>query len=279
MDTLKRMSNYSFIFILGVVVVLPILYIGLHSLKGEVLITQLYTQDQPSIWYRIIVKPFYINLDQYYKVFFRTPKFLYMFWNSLSIVLPIVIGQVAIGALAAYGFAKMKFPGSEKLFFFYIVMMLMPFQVTMVPNFIMLSKMKLLGSNLSLILPGVFNTFSVFFLKQFMEQIDNTFIEEGKLLGASELQILRYVIFPMCKPIITAVIVFIFVEYWSMVEQPVVFIMDTTKYPLSVYLGSITGSKIGIGFACSILYMILPIFLVLYTQNDLSDGLKITSLK
>lgn len=259
---------------------LPILYIALHSLKGEALIISLYSQEVPrSIWHKVLIKPFYINLDQYYEVFFRTPKLLYMFWNSVLVTVPVVIGQISLAFLAAYGFSKLKFPGSEMLFFVYIVIMLMPFQVTMVPNYIMLNKLKLLDTKWALILPGIFNTFSVFFLKQFMEGIDKCFLEEARLLGASELQIVKYVMLPMSKPIIMSVIVFIFIDYWSMAEQPMIFLKNQDNYPLSAYLGTINSSKIGIGFASSILYMFLPINLAVYAQEDLSEGFKITNLK
>ena len=260
-------------------VLLPVIYLVLHSLKGQEVINTIYCNADTDIWKRVWLKPFYINLDQYYEVFFRTPKFLYMFWNSLFTVVPIVIGQITIAFFAAYGFSKLKFPGSETLFFVYIIIMLMPFQVTLVPNYIMLSKLKLLDTKWALILPGVFNTFSVFFLKQFIEGIDESFLEEARLLGASELQALIHIIFPLCKPIIVSVIMFVFIDYWSMVEQPVIFIKTAEKYPLSVYLGTITEAKMGIGFASSIFYMVLPLGLAVYAQSDLSEGLRITNLK
>ena len=271
----------SWIFILGVIVIalLPILYMVSHSLKGVALIEGLYAKEPDILWQKIMIKPFYISLDQYYQVFFRTPKFLYMFWNSLFIVLPIVVGQLIVAFLAAYGFSKLKFPGSDLLFFIYIVIMLMPFQVTIVPNYIMLSKLGILNTRRALIWPGIFNTFSVFFLKQFMEGIDKSFLEEARIVGAREVQVLRHIIFPMCKPIIISVVVFVFIDYWSMVEQPIIFLKTESIFPLSVYLSSITASKIGIGFACSVLYMVVPIFLALYAQNDLVEGFSITSLK
>ena len=261
-------------------VLLPILYIVFHSLKGESLIISLYSGKVPyTIWQKIVIKPFYVNLDQYYEMLFRTPRLLYMFWNSIMITVPVVIGQIGLAFLAAYGFSKLKFPGSETLFFIYIVIMLMPFQVTMVPNYIMLNKLSLIDTKWALILPGVFNTFSVFFLKQFMEGIDKCLLEEARLLGASEWQILKYVMLPMSKPMIMSVIVFVFIDYWSMVEQPVIFLKNETHYPLSAYLGIINDNKISIGFAGSVLYMILPINLAIYTKEDLAEGFKITNLK
>lgn len=275
----RKVIEFLLISLLIAMILFPMIYMIGHSLKGKELITLLYGSVPSSIWHKIIIKPFYINLDQYYDVFFRTPRLLYMFWNSVWIVMPVILGQVTVAFFAAYGFSKMKFPGSKTLFFIYIVLMLMPFQVTLVPNYIMLNKLELLDTKLAIILPGIFSTFSVFFLKQFIEGIDNSFLEEGRLLGANEVQILRYIILPMCKPIMMSVIVFVFIDYWSMVEQPIIFLKTPEKYPLSVYLGTITSNKIEIGFASSVFYMILPVCLALYAQNDLSDGLRITNLK
>ena len=279
---MKRSIKFLAYLCIGVLVFLiitPMLYIIIHSLKGEELIQFVYSTALDNLWEKIFIEPFYVNLSQYYKIFFRTPQFLYLFWNSVIITFPIVFFQTILAIVAAYGFSKVKFPGSETLFFLYIIIMLMPVQVTLVPNYIMLNNLKLLDHYAALILPGAFGTFGTFFLKQFMEGIDKSFIEEAKLLGASDFKIIVYVIIPMCKPIIVSVITLLWIDYWSMIEQPLVFISTKEKYPLSIYLSTIADKNIGIGFACSTLYMILPMFLILYAQNDLTDELKLSSLK
>ena len=273
-------KGIQMILVLGILLVMlfPIFYIVSHSLKPEKLMTLLYTKEGNALE-KLWIYPFSIHLEQYYRILFRSPYYLYLFWNTILIVGAIVVGQISIAILAAYGFSKHKFKGSEMLFFIYIIMMLMPFQVTLVPSFIVLKKLALLDQIGSLILPGIFSSFGVFFLKQFMEGIDEAFLEEGRLMGAGELRILISLIIPMCKPIIVSAMILIFIDYWSMVEQPVIFISTPEKMPLSVYLSSLSKDNIHIGFACSVLYMILPILCVLYGQEDLSDGLKITSLK
>lgn len=276
---MKKIVSMTLIIVFILTVLFPFFYLISHSLKGEVYMMSIYCNDNYSLWQRIWIKPFYFDLYQYYEVFFRTPKFLYMFWNSIVLVVIIVIGQVIISFFAGYGFSKLKFPGSDALFLGYIIIMLMPFQVTVVPNYITLSRLQLLDTRGSLILPGIFNTFGVFFLKQFMEGIDKDFIEEARIQGATEGQVLWHIIIPMCKPIITAVVVFIFIDYWSMVEQPIVFIKTTSKYPLSVFLNVINDQKKDISFTASALYMFLPVVLAIYAQGDLVEGFKITNLK
>lgn len=256
----------------------PVFYIVSHSLKPEALIRYLYTHDVKALD-KVWIHPFSVNLEQYYRILFRSPYYLNLFWNTVKTVTGIVGGQLVIAVLAAYGFSKHKFKGSEILFFTYIVMMLMPFQVTMVPSYIVIKRLNLLDHLGSLIFPGVFSSFGVFFLKQFMESIDDTFLEEARLAGAGELRILMSIMVPMCKPIIVSAMILIFVDYWNMVEQPIIFISTPEKMPLSIYLSNLAKENIHIGFACSVLYMILPILFVLYGQDDLTDGFKITSLK
>lgn len=278
MKVIKRLIVSCSSILLVIIMLYPIVYIFLHSLKGEKIIIWLYTHDA-TLWERIFPKLFYINLDQYYRILFRTPQYLYYFWNSVRVVIPIVVGQLFFAIPAAYGFSKLKFRGSEILFFLYIIVMLMPFQVTLVPNYIMLSKLNLLDSYSSLIIPGVFGSFATFFLKQFIEGIDESFIEEGRILGANDFEILWHIIIPLCRPIIMCTIVLIYVDNWAMVEQPLIFIKTMEKMPLSVYLASLAEENINIGFACSVIYMILPLLGVCYIEDDLSDGLKITNLK
>ena len=120
-----------------------------------------------------------------------------MFWNSLKIVLPLVIGQVAVGSMAAYVFAKLKFPHREKIFFLYIITMLMPFQVTLVPNYLVMDYLGLLDNPLSLILPGIFSAFGVFLLRQFMTYIPDSCIDAARIDGAGLVRIFFYIVLPM----------------------------------------------------------------------------------
>ncbi len=275
---MKQMIGNLIMGMMLVVMLFPIMYTLSHSLKAEHIITSLYTNDSKALK-KLWIDPFSVNLEQYYRLLFRSPYYLNLFWNTVKMVGSIVVGQLVIAILAAYGFSKHKFKGSETLFFLYVIMMLMPFQVTLVPNYIVLKQLNLLDHMGSLILPGIFSSFGVFFLKQFMENIDEAFLEEGRLLGAGELRLLMSVVIPMCKPIIVSAGILIFIDYWNMVEQPIIFMSSLEKMPLSVYLANLAENNIHIGFACSVLYMILPILCVLYGQDDLSDGLKITSLK
>lgn len=223
--------------------------------------------------------PEVVVLEQYYNVLIKKSQFLFMFWNSVMIALPIVVGQTIISSLAAYAFAKFKFKGREQLFFVYLTVMLMPFQVTLVPNYLVADKLGLINNYLSIILPGVFNTFGVFLLKQYMEQIPDSYIEAAKMDGASHFEIFFKIILPMCKNGIAAMFILVFIDNWNMVEQPLIFLQDALKQPLSVYLSKIIGGERGLAFAASTLYMLPMLLIFLYGENYLIEGIQRSGIK
>lgn len=122
----------------------------------------------------------------------------------------------------------------------------MPFQVTLVPNYIMAEKLGLLNSPNAIILPGIFAAFGVFMLRQFMLPIPYSYIEAAKLDGAGHLRIFSTIIVPMIKPGMAALVILLFVDYWNMVEQPLIFLDDPYKQPLSVYLSRINEGEQGL---------------------------------
>lgn len=279
MKKIRNGMTFGVLVLIVFITLFPVYYTVSHSLKGERLITTTYQDREKTALDKAFIKPFFIDVAQYEAVLFKTPEFIKLFWNSVKIVVPIVVLQLILGVIAAYGFSKLKFKGSQILFFAYIIVMLMPFQVTVVPNYMILNGFKLLDTLRALILPGVFGTFGTFFLKQYMEGIEESLLEQARIEGANEVQILVTMIAPICKPVIASTAVLLFVDYWNMVEQPMIFLSSQTKFPLSLYLSQITQSNLGIGFACSVVYMILPLLIVIYTQNDLIEGMSINNLK
>lgn len=220
-----------------------------------------------------------VTMRQYYTILILNPQYLYMFWNSIKIVIPIVCGQIIVSCMAAYGFSLLRFKWSEYLFFVYIVIMLMPFQVTLVPNYIVAAKLGLIGSYLSIILPGVFSTFGVFLLGQYMTSIPSEYIEAAKMDGASYLEIFINVIIPMSKTGIAALAILTFIDNWNMVEQPLIFIKDVIEQPLSIYLATVNQNEPGIAFAASVFYMMPMLLSFLYWQDYLVEGIEISGIK
>ena len=124
--------------------------------------------------------------------------------------------------------------------------MIMPYQVTLVPNFLVAEKFNILNTRWAIILPGIFSPFSVFLLTKVMKRIPVSYVEAAKLDGASEMQILTKIHIPLCKGAIVSIAMLVFIDYWNMVEQPLVLMKDTDMHPLSVFLSQINTGDIGL---------------------------------
>ncbi|MBR1797849.1 MAG: carbohydrate ABC transporter permease [Clostridiales bacterium] len=246
-----------------------------QSLSGHVQNGAQYLSKTPTL--RLV--PQLVTLDQYKNLLFMSPNYLFKFWNSILLVVPIVVGQMLIASLASYSFARYRRKRREVLFFSYIILMLMPFQVTLVPNYMIADKLNILNTPWAIILPGIFSTFAIFLLTKYMRQIPTAYIEAAKLDGATEWQIFTRIALPLCKSAIFALTILLFIDYWNMVEQPLVLLTDADKQPMSVFLSQINEAEIGIAFAASALYMIPPLLIFLWGEEYLVEGISRSGVK
>lgn len=214
------------------------------------------------------------TFTQYMTVLFRSPDYLLKFWNSVILVVPIVIFQIITASLASYAFARLKGRIKEIIFFVYIIIMLMPYQVTLVPNYIVADRLNLLNTRASIILPGIFTPFAVFLLSKVMRRISVTYIEAAKLDGASEVHIFAHIFMPICKSALFSVAILIFIDYWNMVEQPLIMLFDAKDlYPLSIFLSQINQGEVGLAFAVATIYMVPTLLMFLYGEEYLIEGI------
>lgn len=220
-----------------------------------------------------------ITFQQYNQILFQTPFYLNMFWNSLKITVPVVLGQLIVSATAAYAFTVLQFKYKERLFFIYIVVMLLPLQVTLMPNYVIADALHMTDSYLAIILPGIFNPFGTFLLRQFMKSIPKAYLESAQIDGAGHLRIFFSIVLPMVKSGIAAVAMLTFVEYWNLIDQAVIFIQDKNAQPLSLFLANINQSQIGISFASSCFYVIPVLIILYYGQDYLKEGIGLSGLK
>ncbi|QHT63976.1 carbohydrate ABC transporter permease [Paenibacillus lycopersici] len=223
--------------------------------------------------------PDWLTFAQYAQVLVLSPKYMSMFWHSVLLVVPIVAGQAAVASLAAYAFAKLRFLGRDKLFAVYLMTMLMPFQVTLVPNYLVIDKLGLMNHASAIILPGIFGAFGVFMMRQFMSHIPMAYVEAAKIDGAGHWTIFARIVLPLAKPGLAALAVLLFIDYWNMIEQPLIFLQDKAKQPLSLYLAQINASARGIGFAASVLYMAPAVLLFLYAESYFVAGIQQSGIK
>ncbi|CDF00512.1 MAG: carbohydrate ABC transporter permease [Ruminococcus sp.] len=214
-----------------------------------------------------------VTFSQYVSVLFKSPEYLLKFWNSVILVVPITVFQLLVALFASYGFARSSGKLKNIIFFSYIILMLMPYQVTLVPNFLVADKFGLLNTRWSIILPGIFSPFSVFLLTKIMRRIPSSYIEAAKLDGASEWQILFHICIPLCKSALFSVALLVFIDYWNMVEQPLIMLKDKEMHPLSVFLSEINTGDIGLAFAVAVIYMVPSLLMFLYGEEYLVEGI------
>ena len=217
--------------------------------------------------------PDMVSFSQYITVLFKSPDYLLKFWNSVILVGPIVVFQLLVASLASYGFARYRGKLREIIFFSYIILMLMPYQVTLVPNYLVSEWLKLLDTNWAIWLPGIFSPFAVFLLTKLMRRIPESVIEAAKIDGAGEWQIYRKICMPLCKGAICSAAILVFIDYWNMVEQPLILLTDAEKHPLSVFLSKINAGEIGLAFAVATIYMVPSLLIFLYGEEYLVDGI------
>ncbi len=214
-----------------------------------------------------------VVFSQYATVLLKSPEYLLKFWNSVALVIPIVIFQIVIALGAAYSFTRFRGRLKEMIFFLYVALMLMPFQVTLVPNYLVADWLNILDTRWSILLPGFFTPFSVYLLTKFMRRIPDALIESAKLDGANEWQIFTKICIPLCKGAIASVAILVFIDYWNMVEQPIIMLSDADLHPLSVFLSKINSGEVGLAFAVATIYMIPTILIFLYGEEYLVDGI------
>lgn len=217
--------------------------------------------------------PDMVSFSQYITVLFKSPDYLLKFWNSVILVGPIVVFQLLVASFASYGFARYRGKIRNIIFFLYIILMLMPYQVTLVPNYLVSDWLNLLDSYWAIWLPGIFSPFAVFLLTKFMRRIPDGVIEAAQIDGAGEWQIYRRICMPLCKGAVCSAAILVFIDYWNMVEQPLILLSDGETHPLSVFLSKINSGEIGLAFAVATIYMVPSLLIFLYGEEYLVDGI------
>mgnify|MGYP003000534177 CR=1 FL=1 len=221
-----------------------------------------------------------VSFTQYFTVLLKSPDYLLKFWNSVILTAPIVFAQLMVASIAAYGFTRWRGKVRDSLFFFYVILMLMPYQVTLVPNYLVSDWLHLLNTRWAIFLPGAFAPFSVFLLTKFMRRIPMAVIESAKIDGANEWHIFWNICLPQCRSALYSIAILVFIDNWNMVEQPLIYLANHTNLqPLSVMFNQISTDRADVAFAGSALYILPTLLIYLYFQEDIVAGIQLSELK
>ena len=221
----------------------------------------------------------YPTLAAYVELLLDTPQFFTVFWNSSRQVFPIILGHVLLGAPAAWAFAKFHFRGKKILYTLYIVLMLMPFQVTMVSSYLVLNKLGLIDTVWAVILPGAASTLPVFIMTRFFMDIPEAVMEAAAVDGASSFQTFLRFGLPLGAPGILSAVVLGFLEYWNAIEAPQAFLKNQALWPLSLYMSNITADNAGVSLIASLITLMPPLLIFLSGQKYLEQGIISSGMK
>lgn len=223
-----------------------------------------------------------ITLENFPRVFEEVPfarfignTFILVFWN--------VLGQIFATTCVAYGFSRFRFPGRDVLFLILLGTLMIPSTITLVPQFILFARLKLVGSYLPLILPAFAGSpYLIFLMRQYMMTIPLELDEAAMLDGANRLQTLVYVMMPLLVPALVLVTVFTFVDVWNDFLRPLVYLNDPAQFTVSIGLSFFQGTRFTAWemlMAGSLMAMLPPALLFFVAQRRLMGGIAMTAIK
>ena len=279
----KHIFSRAVLTILALVILLPVVLTALYSFfSPEEIKAFMETRGNydNSVWMEIKLAPRVFSLSQYYNILIEDVSVLRLLLNSAMYTGAILLGQALVIPARAYALSRFKFRGRDTIFFIVIMLMLLPFQVTMVPNVLTLRTLGLLNTPWAVILPTCFAPFYIFLVRQFMVGLPKEIIEAAEVDGAGTFRCFIHVALPVCRPILGAAIALSFADCWNMVEQPLTYLAEQTQLmPLSVMFNQLTENSTGVEFAGAALYIIPALLVYLYFQKDILSGIQLTELK
>ena len=278
---MKKITCF-FLVLLALIFIFPILFLAVGSLMGKNELTDLLfpvLQEGAKGYASWKLFPEYPTLKHYVEVLLDSPEFFVMFWNSVKITAGALAGGLLVGMPGAWGFAKFDFFGKNILFTLYIALMMMPFQVMLLGNYLVLDKIGLLDSLLGIIFPAVFSTFPIFIMYRFFRGIPENVMEAARMDGAGEFQIFLRIGIPLGSPGILSALVFSFLDCFSMLEQPMTFLKTKSLWPLSLFLPEITSRNAGFSLCASLVTILPAMFVFLAGQDYLEQGIAMAGAK
>lgn len=269
---LSKALMYGILLFIAVCFMLPVFFLFLGSFKVE------------SELFRVPFKwlPDEFQWNNYIRMFSSIPFFLYL-KNTMFIVVFNIIGSLLSCSLVSYGFARFKWPGRDKLFVLVLVTMILPYQVTLVPLFLLYTKMEWIGTFLPLTVTAFFgNPFYIFLLRQFFVGIPQEITQAARIDGAGEFRIFYQLILPIAKPSLATVSIFAFMRSWNDFMGPLVFLGNDKLYTLSL-AASMLKSNLDPNWSLLItlgVVMILPVLILFFIlQKYFIQGIAMSGIK
>jgi ABC-type glycerol-3-phosphate transport system permease component len=269
---IEKTLGYATLVAVAALLILPLYWMLATALKAEQ-----QTFAIPPEW---IPNP--VEWQNFARVFEEVP-FGRFIVNTFILVGLNIIGELVAVTLVAYGFARLRFPGRSVLFLLMLSTLMIPYHVTLVPRFILFSKLGWINTYLPLFVPAFTgSSFLIFLVRQYMMSIPYDLDEAAYIDGANRFQVFWYVVVPLCRPALMLVVVFTFVGVWNDFLQPLIYLNDPQLFTVSLGLSFFQGTREtnwNLLMAGSLLATIPPLLLFFFAQRQLIGGIAIEGLK
>ena len=284
-DRFKNLAAWAVLLALSLLICFPVFLLLSGSVTGEYEMAQRLLpmaagkppQEGGFVTWRWM--PEFPEFLEYGTLLFASPQFFTLFWNSVKMTGLTLLGEMAVAVPAAWAFAVYRFPARKYIFTAYIVLMLLPFQVTMLSQYLVLHGMKLMDTQWAVILPGIFAAFPVFLIYRSFSEIPESLLEAARIDGAGEWRCFCRVGIPLAQGGVASAFVLQFLECWNLIEQPLAFLEDQALWPLSLYLPRIGIRQAGFGMAASVITLLPALCVFAFGQEYLEQGISASGIK
>jgi multiple sugar transport system permease protein len=225
--------------------------------------------------------PSALSLEHYRALFSRLEVVRYIV-NSALIAGAVTLISLIVNSMAGYAFAKLSFPGRERVFRGLVATLVVPGQVTMLPLFMLLKYLGLINSFWGVIVPGMASVFGIFLFRQYALSIPDSLLDAARIDGAGEWRIYRSIVLPLCKPILLTLAVFTFMGTWNDFMWPLVVLTDSRLHTLPVALANLSGEHVQdteLMMAGALLTVLPVIVLYALLQRYYIEGIMVGSIK
>lgn len=268
--------------LLALLILLPLLLTAVYSFCAPTEIKAfMQTRNQyGTALMELKLRPDLFSLDQYWRVLIQDTSILRYYFNSVGYTAATLLGQIVIIPMLAYALSRFEFRGRDMISFAVIVLLLLPFQVTMVPTVLTLRRLGLMDTMWAIILPSLASPFYVFLLRQSMLGIPGELFEAAQIDGAGPARCYVHIALPVSHAMIGAAVALSFADCWNMVEQPLVFLPNRSDLqPLSVVFNQLSQESTGVEFAGAVLYLLPALLIYLFFQDDIMTGITLSEMK
>lgn len=273
---MKKTLAYILLTVGGITMIIPFLWMLSTSLKEP---TSVFTYS-----FNLIPKP--LILDSYIKIWqLKHVPFLRFYFNSIFVAICVTAGQVITSSLAAYGFARLRFPGRDKLFFAYLATMMVPGSVTIVPLYALMKILGWIDTYKALVLPAMFTAYGTFMLRQFFMTLPRDLEDAAKMDGCSLLGIYWRIILPLSKPALATLTTFVFLGNWASFMWPLLVTNSAEMKTLPIGLAYFqeiyqhAQPNYSLLMAGSVMVMLPVVIIFVFNQRFFIEGIKLTGIK